>query len=161
MSDPCSASTAPCSCRSRSIGHAAVMDLSWDSLRFPQDTRPASCKVRAEDRGAHTGALCKPLTRRVCLLCSQFVELHVLYVPDDYWDAKLHKVPAEAVERFISAGFIRCTRYRARACVCVGGYGGHMKLDICKCQSECVVFLWVAKRLICFLKSSLFTFFNS
>ncbi|XP_075878860.1 spermatogenesis-associated protein 1 isoform X2 [Nelusetta ayraudi] len=56
------------------------MDLSWDSLRFPQDTRPASCK---------------------------FVELHVLYVPDDYWDVKLHKVPAEAIERFISAGFIR------------------------------------------------------
>lgn len=37
------------------------------------------------------------------------MELHVLYVPDDYWDVKLHKVPAEAIERFISAGFIRYT----------------------------------------------------
>lgn len=39
---------------------------------------------------------------------TQFVELHVLYVPDDQWDMKLNKVPAEAIERFISAGFIRC-----------------------------------------------------
>lgn len=36
------------------------------------------------------------------------MELHVLYVPDDHWDVKLNKVPAEAIERFISAGFIRC-----------------------------------------------------
>lgn len=39
--------------------------------------------------------------------CVQFVELHVLYVPDDQWDVKLNKVPAEAIESFISAGFIR------------------------------------------------------
>lgn len=39
---------------------------------------------------------------------TQFVELHVLCVPDDQWDVKLNKVPAEAIERFISAGFIRC-----------------------------------------------------
>uniref|UniRef100_A0A3P8VJ47 Spermatosis associated 1 n=1 Tax=Cynoglossus semilaevis TaxID=244447 RepID=A0A3P8VJ47_CYNSE len=36
-----------------------------------------------------------------------FVELHVLYVPDDQWNVKLNKVPAEAIESFISAGFIR------------------------------------------------------
>jgi hypothetical protein len=35
------------------------------------------------------------------------VELHVLYVPDDQWNGKLNKVPAEAIESFISAGFIR------------------------------------------------------
>lgn len=29
-------------------------------------------------------------------------------MPDDHWDVKLNKVPAEAIERFISAGFIRC-----------------------------------------------------
>uniref|UniRef100_A0A3Q2Z6V0 Spermatosis associated 1 n=1 Tax=Hippocampus comes TaxID=109280 RepID=A0A3Q2Z6V0_HIPCM len=40
---------------------------------------------------------------------SQFVELHVLYVPDDQWNVKLNKVPAEATESFISAGFIRVT----------------------------------------------------
>ncbi|XP_037530531.1 spermatogenesis-associated protein 1 [Nematolebias whitei] len=37
----------------------------------------------------------------------KFVELHVLYVPGDQWDVKLNKVPAEASESFISAGFIR------------------------------------------------------
>ncbi|XP_035509521.1 spermatogenesis-associated protein 1 [Morone saxatilis] len=56
------------------------MELSCESVRYPEDRRPASCK---------------------------FVELHVLYVPDDQWDVKLNKVPAEAIESFISAGFIR------------------------------------------------------
>ncbi|KAG7515016.1 hypothetical protein JOB18_047652 [Solea senegalensis] len=56
------------------------MELSCESVRYPEDRRPASCK---------------------------FVELHVLYVPDDQWNVKLNKVPAEAIETFISAGFIR------------------------------------------------------
>uniref|UniRef100_A0A3P8S3Y9 Spermatosis associated 1 n=1 Tax=Amphiprion percula TaxID=161767 RepID=A0A3P8S3Y9_AMPPE len=38
---------------------------------------------------------------------SRFVELHVLYVPAHQWNLKLNKVPAEAAESFISAGFIR------------------------------------------------------
>uniref|UniRef100_A0A3Q3GP25 Spermatosis associated 1 n=1 Tax=Labrus bergylta TaxID=56723 RepID=A0A3Q3GP25_9LABR len=41
------------------------------------------------------------------LSLNNLVELHVLYVPDDQWDVKLNKVPAEAIESFISAGFIR------------------------------------------------------
>lgn len=45
---------------------------------------------------------------KMSFVYTQFVELHVLYVPDDQWDVKLNKVPAEAIERFISAGFIRC-----------------------------------------------------
>ncbi|TMS20687.1 Spermatogenesis-associated protein 1 [Larimichthys crocea] len=56
------------------------MELSCESVRYPEERRPASCK---------------------------YVELHVLYVPDDQWDGKLNKVPAEAIESFISAGFIR------------------------------------------------------
>ncbi|XP_038128184.1 spermatogenesis-associated protein 1 isoform X2 [Cyprinodon tularosa] len=38
---------------------------------------------------------------------SKFVELHVLFAPADLWNMKLNKVPAEATEGFISAGFIR------------------------------------------------------
>uniref|UniRef100_A0A3Q2DQQ7 Spermatosis associated 1 n=1 Tax=Cyprinodon variegatus TaxID=28743 RepID=A0A3Q2DQQ7_CYPVA len=38
---------------------------------------------------------------------STFVELHVLFAPADLWNMKLNKVPAEATEGFISAGFIR------------------------------------------------------
>uniref|UniRef100_A0A3Q2CB15 Spermatosis associated 1 n=1 Tax=Cyprinodon variegatus TaxID=28743 RepID=A0A3Q2CB15_CYPVA len=38
---------------------------------------------------------------------SAFVELHVLFAPADLWNMKLNKVPAEATEGFISAGFIR------------------------------------------------------
>ncbi|XP_029004693.1 spermatogenesis-associated protein 1 [Betta splendens] len=56
------------------------MELSCESGRFPENRRPISCK---------------------------FVELHVLFVPDDQWNVKLNKVPAEAIEHFISAGFIR------------------------------------------------------
>ncbi|KAM9848897.1 spermatogenesis-associated protein 1 [Aulostomus maculatus] len=56
------------------------MELSCESVRYPEDRRPTSCK---------------------------FVELHVLYVPDDQWNVKLNKVPAEAIDNFISAGFIR------------------------------------------------------
>ncbi|KAF3835171.1 hypothetical protein F7725_027729 [Dissostichus mawsoni] len=56
------------------------MQLSCESVRHPEDRRPASCK---------------------------FLELHVLYVPGDQWNVKLNKVPAEAIESFISAGFIR------------------------------------------------------
>ncbi|XP_068599661.1 spermatogenesis-associated protein 1 [Brachionichthys hirsutus] len=57
-----------------------MMDLSRKSGRYPEEGRPTSCK---------------------------FVELHVLYVPDDQWNVKLNKIPAEAIENFISAGFIR------------------------------------------------------
>lgn len=64
------------------------------------------------------------------------MELHVLYVPDDYWDVKLHKVPAEAIERFISAGFIRytcpcavCTVFKRKKAARVENI---TKLDICK-----------------------------
>ncbi|XP_010784679.1 spermatogenesis-associated protein 1, partial [Notothenia coriiceps] len=56
------------------------MQLSCESVRHPEDRRPASCK---------------------------FLELHVLYVPGDQWNVTLNKVPAEAIESFISAGFIR------------------------------------------------------
>ncbi|KAK5907199.1 hypothetical protein CesoFtcFv8_005076 [Champsocephalus esox] len=56
------------------------MQLSCESVRNSEDRRPASCK---------------------------FLELHVLYVPGDQWNVKLNKVPAEAIESFISAGFIR------------------------------------------------------
>uniref|UniRef100_A0A3Q4I1H6 Spermatosis associated 1 n=1 Tax=Neolamprologus brichardi TaxID=32507 RepID=A0A3Q4I1H6_NEOBR len=35
------------------------------------------------------------------------LELHVLFVPADQWNVKLNKVPAEATESFVSAGFIR------------------------------------------------------
>lgn len=35
------------------------------------------------------------------------VELHVFFVPDDQYDRRLNKVSAEAVDTFISAGFIR------------------------------------------------------
>ncbi|XP_034566796.1 spermatogenesis-associated protein 1 isoform X2 [Notolabrus celidotus] len=56
------------------------MELSCESVRYTENRRPASCK---------------------------FVELHVLYVPDDQWNVKLNKVPVEAIENFVSAGFIR------------------------------------------------------
>uniref|UniRef100_A0A8C6TYH6 Spermatogenesis associated 1 n=1 Tax=Neogobius melanostomus TaxID=47308 RepID=A0A8C6TYH6_9GOBI len=36
-----------------------------------------------------------------------FVELHVLYVPNDQWNVKLNKVPVEAIQSFVSGGFIR------------------------------------------------------
>uniref|UniRef100_A0A673XZ92 Spermatosis associated 1 n=1 Tax=Salmo trutta TaxID=8032 RepID=A0A673XZ92_SALTR len=38
---------------------------------------------------------------------TQFVELHVLFVPNEQWNLKLNRVPVEAIESFISAGFIR------------------------------------------------------
>ncbi|KAJ4942886.1 hypothetical protein JOQ06_005398 [Pogonophryne albipinna] len=56
------------------------MQQSCESVKHSEDRRPASCK---------------------------FLELHVLYVPGDQWNVKLNKVPAEAIESFISAGFIR------------------------------------------------------
>ncbi|KAM6962460.1 spermatogenesis-associated protein 1 [Aplochiton taeniatus] len=56
------------------------MDYSYESVRYSDERRPTS---------------------------SKFTELHVLYVPDEQWDLKLNKVPVEAVESFISAGFIR------------------------------------------------------
>lgn len=31
----------------------------------------------------------------------------MLYVPNDQWNVKLNKVPVEAIESFVSAGFIR------------------------------------------------------
>uniref|UniRef100_A0A3B3TY45 Spermatosis associated 1 n=1 Tax=Poecilia latipinna TaxID=48699 RepID=A0A3B3TY45_9TELE len=50
-----------------------------------------------------------PVFLKACplLLHSRFLELHVLFVPADQWDMKLNKVPAEATESFVSAGFIR------------------------------------------------------
>uniref|UniRef100_A0A8C7LAK5 Spermatosis associated 1 n=1 Tax=Oncorhynchus kisutch TaxID=8019 RepID=A0A8C7LAK5_ONCKI len=36
-----------------------------------------------------------------------FVELHVLFVPNEQWNLKLNRVPVEAIKSFISAGFIR------------------------------------------------------
>ncbi|XP_048029648.1 spermatogenesis-associated protein 1 [Megalobrama amblycephala] len=38
---------------------------------------------------------------------TEHVELHVFFVPDDQFDRRLNKVSAEAVDTFISAGFIR------------------------------------------------------
>ncbi|KAI4894772.1 hypothetical protein NFI96_013548, partial [Prochilodus magdalenae] len=38
---------------------------------------------------------------------SECVELHVFVVPDDQWNSRLNKVSVEAVDSFISAGFIR------------------------------------------------------
>ncbi|KAG7487766.1 hypothetical protein MATL_G00026850 [Megalops atlanticus] len=35
------------------------------------------------------------------------VELHVFYVPEEKWDSKLNKAAVEAIDSFISAGFIR------------------------------------------------------
>ncbi|XP_054646363.1 spermatogenesis-associated protein 1 isoform X3 [Dunckerocampus dactyliophorus] len=55
------------------------MELSCESA-YTVDRRPISCKL---------------------------LELHVLYVPDEQWNVKLNKVPADATESFISAGFIR------------------------------------------------------
>ncbi|XP_035378972.1 spermatogenesis-associated protein 1 [Electrophorus electricus] len=37
----------------------------------------------------------------------QCVELHVFFVPDEQWNSKLNKVSVEAIDSFISAGFIR------------------------------------------------------
>ncbi|XP_012721519.2 spermatogenesis-associated protein 1 isoform X1 [Fundulus heteroclitus] len=57
------------------------MDLSCESVSYTEDSM-------------------RPVSRK-------FVELHVLFVPADQWNMKLNKVPAEATESFISAGFIR------------------------------------------------------
>uniref|UniRef100_A0A3B1IPD1 Spermatogenesis associated 1 n=1 Tax=Astyanax mexicanus TaxID=7994 RepID=A0A3B1IPD1_ASTMX len=35
------------------------------------------------------------------------VELHVFFVPDEQWNSRLNKVSVEAIDSFISAGFIR------------------------------------------------------
>uniref|UniRef100_H3B3E4 Spermatosis associated 1 n=1 Tax=Latimeria chalumnae TaxID=7897 RepID=H3B3E4_LATCH len=40
-------------------------------------------------------------------LVLQLVELHVFYVPDELWNPKLNTVSIEAINKFISAGFIR------------------------------------------------------
>ncbi|KAM8889987.1 spermatogenesis-associated protein 1 [Synchiropus picturatus] len=56
------------------------MEVSCESLSFAEDRRPNSCK---------------------------FVELHVLYVPEDQWNMRLNKVPSEAIDSFVSTGFIR------------------------------------------------------
>nr|XP_046154067.1 spermatogenesis-associated protein 1 isoform X1 [Oncorhynchus gorbuscha] len=37
----------------------------------------------------------------------KFVELHVLFVPNEQWNLQLNRVPVEAIKSFISAGFIR------------------------------------------------------
>uniref|UniRef100_A0A8C7VAQ1 Spermatosis associated 1 n=1 Tax=Oncorhynchus mykiss TaxID=8022 RepID=A0A8C7VAQ1_ONCMY len=41
------------------------------------------------------------------LTSRKFVELHVLFVPNEQWNLKLNRVPIEAIKSFISAGFIR------------------------------------------------------
>ncbi|KAK7889448.1 hypothetical protein WMY93_025008 [Mugilogobius chulae] len=57
------------------------MDLNVsESTTHPEEKRPVSCK---------------------------FVELHVLYVPNDQWNVKLNKVSIEAIHSFVSGGFIR------------------------------------------------------
>ncbi|XP_007233260.2 spermatogenesis-associated protein 1 [Astyanax mexicanus] len=38
---------------------------------------------------------------------SECVELHVFFVPDEQWNSRLNKVSVEAIDSFISAGFIR------------------------------------------------------
>ncbi|XP_035269414.1 spermatogenesis-associated protein 1 isoform X3 [Anguilla anguilla] len=35
------------------------------------------------------------------------LELHIFYVPEEKWNSKLNKAPIEAIDGFISAGFIR------------------------------------------------------
>eukprot|EP00063_Salmo_salar_P096274 XP_014071109.1 PREDICTED: spermatogenesis-associated protein 1 isoform X2 [Salmo salar] len=56
------------------------MEYSCKSIRYPEERRLTSRK---------------------------FVELHVLFVPNEQWNLKLNRVPVEAIESFISAGFIR------------------------------------------------------
>ncbi|XP_041695976.1 spermatogenesis-associated protein 1 [Coregonus clupeaformis] len=56
------------------------MEYSCKSIRYPEERRPTS---------------------------SKFVELHVLFVPNEQWNLKLNRVSVEAIESFISAGFIR------------------------------------------------------
>ncbi|GAA6086720.1 spermatogenesis-associated protein 1 [Tachysurus ichikawai] len=38
---------------------------------------------------------------------SECLELHVFFVPDEQWNSRLNKVSVEAIDSFISAGFIR------------------------------------------------------
>ncbi|KAM9461430.1 spermatogenesis-associated protein 1 [Clarias gariepinus] len=38
---------------------------------------------------------------------SECVELHVFFVPDEQWNSRLNKVSVEAIDSFISGGFIR------------------------------------------------------
>ncbi|XP_047442095.1 spermatogenesis-associated protein 1 [Mugil cephalus] len=88
------------------------MELSCESVRHVDDRRPASCK---------------------------FVELHVLYVPGDQWNEKLNKVPAEAIESFISAGFIRVypditlKTLRSELDALLGAERGNNKFSFLKC----------------------------
>ncbi|XP_071200580.1 spermatogenesis-associated protein 1 isoform X3 [Salvelinus alpinus] len=56
------------------------MEYSCKSIRYPEERRQTSRK---------------------------FVELHVLFVPNEQWNLKLNRVPVEAIESFISTGFIR------------------------------------------------------
>ncbi|XP_061093790.1 spermatogenesis-associated protein 1 isoform X2 [Conger conger] len=37
----------------------------------------------------------------------ELLELHVFYVPEEKWNSKLNKAPVEAIDTFISGGFIR------------------------------------------------------
>ncbi|XP_056132868.1 spermatogenesis-associated protein 1 [Lampris incognitus] len=88
------------------------MDLSCESIRHPEGNRPSSTK---------------------------FVELHVLCVPDEKWDVKLNKVPAEAIESFVSAGFIRAhpdvtlQTLRRDLGVLLGSGRGNGKFSFLKC----------------------------
>ncbi|XP_072294619.1 spermatogenesis-associated protein 1 isoform X2 [Eucyclogobius newberryi] len=70
----------------------------------------------------------------------KFVELHVLYVPNDQWNAKLNKVPVEAIHTFVSGGFIRVypdvtlKSLRSRLRALLGGSLGSMdKFFFLKC----------------------------
>ncbi|XP_064189501.1 spermatogenesis-associated protein 1 isoform X2 [Anguilla rostrata] len=38
---------------------------------------------------------------------ARLLELHIFYVPEEKWNSKLNKAPIEAIDGFISAGFIR------------------------------------------------------
>lgn len=88
------------------------MELSCESPRHPEEKRPVSCK---------------------------FVELHVLYVPNDQWNVKLNKVPVEAIESFVSAGFIRVypditlKSLRSKLSALLGAEGSMDKFFFLKC----------------------------
>ncbi|XP_055077109.1 spermatogenesis-associated protein 1 [Periophthalmus magnuspinnatus] len=70
----------------------------------------------------------------------KFVELHVLYVPNDQWNVKLNKVPVEAIHSFVSGGFIRLypdvtlKSLRSKLSALLGGSMGSMdKFFFLKC----------------------------
>lgn len=109
--------------KSSSVSVPSLMELSCASARYTEDRRPHSCKVFSflsfflfKDEiksqnyffqaSRHMPDDANGPCYHVCIRV-QLLELHVLFVPADQWNVKLNKVPAEATESFISAGFIR------------------------------------------------------